>query len=344
MKTVTIGSLALLLCASTLVDGRASFSKVHRIFPNTGNSFPKNGYRPSLQIRGGSTTVAPADSDAEATRQYRVQQQLLLQSRSVALRQALIARGLDALQFTTTETEQAKPTDWDCAMASAESPKSCLYSFDAELGRKVVAPRGTDQWITLTALNRLRRTDPSKVEPLWHSQYAILQAWFHPTSPHSLYTYLSPRAALLSFILDVPMALGVALAVTMSFLFLLTFPIWETLLTTFLTSSVLWLQWPNWARFVHAAFPLKLLLGQMAWKAIASALGKLHGRVRNELIEMECQLWEECMPRTIIEGNEEESDEEEDLEEDLDEDIDEDEYSDEEDLDIDLDSDDEDFR
>ena len=258
-----------------------------------------------LDLRGGSTTASESP-DVEAEQQYRIQQQLLLQSRSVMLRQALIDRGLEALQFTASDTEVAKPTDWDCAKATGDSPKSCLYSFDAQLGSKVIAPRDTTQWITLTALNRLRRTDPSKVEPLWHSKYSILQAWFNPNSPHSLYTYLSPRAALLSFVLDAPMVLGAALAFTLLTIFLLTFPLWETILTGFLTSSFLWMQWPNWGRFVHAAFPLKLLLGQMAWKFVASALGRLHGKVRTELVEMECQLWEECIPRTLIEDDEEE--------------------------------------
>jgi hypothetical protein len=240
------------------------------------------------------------------------------------LRQSLIDRGLDALQFTATDKDHAKPIDWDCAVATAESPKSCLYSFDAQLGHKVIAPRDTTQWITLTALNRLRRTDPSKVEPLWHSQYYILQAWFHPNSPHSLYTYLSPRAALLSFVLDVPMVLGAALAVSIGVIFLLTFPIWEVIFTSFLTSSFLWMQWPSWGCFLHAALPLKLLLGQMTWKAVASALARLHGRVRSDLIEMECQLWEDCIPRTIVEeteNNVEEEDDEDGIDEDGNEDF-----------------------
>jgi len=277
------------------------------------------------ELRGGSTAIASEDFEAAAISQYRVQQQLLLQARSLALRQVLISRGLDGLQFTTTETETAKPTDWDCAVATPESPKSCLYSFDAQLGHKVVAPKDTTDWITLSALNRLRRTDPSKVEPLWHSKFSILRAWFNPNSSHSLYSYLSPRAALLSFVLDAPMALGISMALTITFLFLLTFPVWEVLMTNLLTSSMLWLQWPNWARFVHAAFPLKLLLGQMAWKAIAGALGQLHSRVRNDLIELECQLWEDCIPRTIIEKSEQEVDdgnEEEELEDIFDDDDD----------------------
>mmetsp|Transcript_20712 Transcript_20712/g.26733 ORF Transcript_20712/g.26733 Transcript_20712/m.26733 type:complete len:333 (-) Transcript_20712:122-1120(-) len=299
-----VSSLALLQAA----HGRGQYSG--SFGPRSFSLSKRTALSPSLlELRGGSTAVAEKPSvDAEC--QYRVQQQLLLQTRSVMLRQALIDRGLDALQFTTTDADQAKPTDWDCAVAMEESPKSCLYSFDAQLGHKVIAPRDTTQWITLTALNRLRRTDPSKVEPLWHSQYSILQAWFNPNSPHSLYTYLSPRAALLSFVLDAPMALGAALALTIVTLFLLTLPLWEAILTNFLTSSFLWLQWPNWGRFVHAAFPLKLLLGQMAWKAVASALGRLHGQVRSDLIELECQLWEDCIPRTIIEGKEQEGSEE----------------------------------
>ena len=90
--------------------------------------------------------------------------------------------------------------------------------------------------------------------------------------------------------------------IVLTTVFLVTLPFWESLLTTFLTSSMLWLQWPNWGRFLHAALPFKLLLGQMAWKFVAFLLGKAYGDLRQRLVELECQMWEDCMPLTILEG------------------------------------------
>jgi len=255
-------------------------------------------------LRGGSSTAA---SKKDNVQQYRLQQQLYLQSRSFQLRQALLQRGLDELQHGERESQEvAKPVDWDCAIATPEHPKSCLYSFDAEVGAKVIAPIDTQQWITLTSLNRLRRTDPTKVEPLWHSQYTILASWLRPDSQYSLYTHLSPLGACLSLLLDAPILLGLAMATVLGILWIVTLPLWERLVQVLLTSKLLWMQWPNWGRFVHASLPLKLLLGQMAFKAVSVAFGKVYQVIRDYLIEWECQIWQDSIPLTILEGVEEE--------------------------------------
>lgn len=212
---------------------------------------------------------------------------------------------------------QPKPqlVDWDCALSTNKHPKSCLYSFDAEPGSKVVGPileesengdtsNNNNQWITLTSLVRLRRTDPTKVEPLWHMKYSILNNWMNPNSSYSLYTHLNPIGTMLSYMLDTPTVLVSAIIITAMLTILLTFPIWEWLVQTMLKSQVMWMQWPNWARFVHAAFPLKLLLGQMAWKALAIGFTRVYNSIRNSLIEYECQLYQNCIPLTIIENNE----------------------------------------
>jgi hypothetical protein len=198
----------------------------------------------------------------------------------------------------------AVETDWDCALATAEYPKTCLYSFDAEEGSKVVAPIGTTQWITLAALNRLRRNDPTKVEPLWHSQYKILNTWWH-ASPYTFYQHLSAPGTLLAAVLDAPLILAAAMAGTVGLVFAITFPIWEAVVKMVLTSPALWKQWPAWGRFVHAALPLKLLLGQMAFKMLAEAGGSLYHMIRSVLVEWECAMLEECLPLTILEGEEE---------------------------------------
>ena len=142
-----------------------------------------------LLLRGGSTAVlqqseGSSPQEQQQLQSYRLQQQLYLQSRSVQLRQALIQRGLDELQLTAKDPSATvvQEVDWDCALSTEEHPYGCLYSFDAEAGAKVLGPVNTTKdWITLTALNRLRRHDPTKVEPLWHSKHPILRTWFAPS-------------------------------------------------------------------------------------------------------------------------------------------------------------------
>jgi hypothetical protein len=241
-------------------------------------------------------------------------------------------RGLDALRHggnsESDSVARTKVVDWDCALSTADRPKSCLYSFDAEEGAKVIAPIDTTQWITLTSLNRLRRSDPTKIEPLWHSQYSILSSWFAPESQYSLYSHLSPMGTALSLLLDAPWLLAALIGATITLALLLTLPIWEVVVTTLLTSKFLWLQWPNWGRFVHAALPLKLLLGQMAWKAISVGFQRVYNEIRTVLVEWECRLWQDSIPLTIIEDGSdmlESATSETDSQNDDDEDVDDDE-------------------
>jgi hypothetical protein len=283
---------------------------VSKLIGIRGGSTQVTSKAPALTAPVGDTTESPESEESllkkkQATelQAYRLQQQLYLQSRSLQLRQALIARGLTALQHGAVEEGTvSRHVDWDCAMATPGHSKSCLYSFDAEMGAKVVAPIGTDQWITLSALNRLRRTDPTKVEPLWHSQYSILKTWLHPSDKYSLYNYLTPAGTILSYVLDSPYVLAVCIVLVGLIGLLATLPFWEAVIQTVLTHPFVWIQWPQWGRFVHAALPLKLLLGQLAYRGMADVFGKIHGTVRDHLIEWECQMWEDCIPLTILEG------------------------------------------
>lgn len=275
-----------------LADGRSR--NIFSSFGRTTSSQKTPMYPfPLTQIRGGAEV-------ASETKAYRLKQQLYLQSRSLALREALIARGLSVFSHQPDETV-AKPIDWDCALATAQSPKSCLFSFDAEENSKVVAPLDTDKWISLRALNRLRRTDPTKIEPLWHNQFPILTTWMSPSHRYTIYSYLSPPGAFLSWILDTPGILSLCVMTAALVGLLATLPVWEGLVRLIVTSEALWLNWPNWGRFVHANLPLKLLMGQMTFKFLGGNLQRLVGYVRDYLVEVECNYLEACTPLTITE-------------------------------------------
>jgi len=64
---------------------------------------------------------------------------------------------------------------------------------------------------------------------------------------------------------------------------------------------LVWMKWMSWGRFVHAALPLKILIGQMAWKFVAGSFGKLEGFVRDySIVDLECQILETCIPITNV--------------------------------------------
>lgn len=265
----------------------------------------KSFSHPVFQItRGGGGHTKSVSADVL---KYKLDQQHLLQLRSTYLSEALAARGIHVgptlTDVSTPEgSKPPQPTDWDCCFSTEEDPKSCLYSFDAEPNTKVICPTGTTQYISLTALNRLRRTDPSKVEPMWHSQYAILKSWFSDESEFSLMQFVGWKGFIISsLLLDCGNGLllrGILASVVLATI-LFCMPLIEAIVSRLLTSSTLWMKWMSWGRFVHAALPLKILLGQMAWKSVAGSFGKLERLVRDYIVELECDILEESIPVTV---------------------------------------------
>lgn len=238
---------------------------------------------------------------------YRIEQQMLYQLRSTYLTEMLAVRGVPNLPtiVSVSTADGEKPpekVDWDCALSTEEEPKSCLYSFDAEPHTKVVAPLGTDQWISLTALNRLRRTDPTKVEPMWHSRYSILQSWFSDASEFSLLQHVGLKGFFISAVL-LDGANGVVLRslLILSLLsaLLLLMPFLECVVGRILVSAPFWAHWMTWGRIARAGFPLKLLIGQLVWKGVASSFSKMENAVREYIVDMECEILEESVPVTV---------------------------------------------
>mmetsp|Transcript_19952 Transcript_19952/g.28254 ORF Transcript_19952/g.28254 Transcript_19952/m.28254 type:complete len:373 (+) Transcript_19952:237-1355(+) len=268
-------------------------------------------------IRGGSTSIIHGDEEVEnsvnpeeekkrlAARKWRTDQQNLMQLRSFVLSEVLAKRGIPMptlLDVSTAEGDKPpEKVDWDCALSTEEDSKSCLYSFDAEPNTKVVAPLGTDQWITLTALNRLRRTDPTKVEPMWHSQFSILQSWFGDDSEYSILQHVGLKGFLITLLLDSANGALLKALLVMGVLstLVIVMPVLEFVFNRMLVSGQFWNQWPTWGRIVHAALPLKLLIGQMVWKFMASSFGALETKVRDYIVDLECAMLEESTPLTV---------------------------------------------
>ncbi|KAL3767272.1 hypothetical protein ACHAW5_002075 [Stephanodiscus triporus] len=248
----------------------------------------------------------------EKLTRYRAEQQLLYQLRSTYLTEILASRGvpnLPTLASVSTSDADRPPesVDWDCALSTEDEPRSCLYSFDAEPYTKVVAPRGTDQWISLSALNRLRRSDATKVEPMWHSRYSILRGWFSEDSEYCMLQHVGVKGFLVSsMLLDGAngMVLRSLLVLTALIAFIVLLPIIEYVVGRILVSAPFWSQWTTWGRILRAGFPLKLLLGQMAWRGVASCFAKVENAVRDYIVDLECEILEECVPVTVGTGSE----------------------------------------
>jgi len=307
--------LSLLSCCIQEVQASLFKSTITSPFKSNPRTFNVNSVNvnanPLLIPRGGSSLKTASPSATADLQKYRMQQSHLLQLKSTFLSEALASRGISIgpTLMDVSTPEGSKPpqeTDWDCSLSTPQNPKSCLYSFDAEPYTKVICPTGTQQYISLKALNRLRRTDPSKVEPMWHSQYAILKSWFgsdSDSSQFSLLQFVGYKGFLVTNIL-LDLGRGAFLKGLLAFgclIALLTvMPLVEIVGSRILVCSPLWMKWMSWGRFVHAALPLKILLGQMAWKFVAGSFGKLEGFVRDYIVELECQILEDCIPITTV--------------------------------------------
>lgn len=267
-------------------------------------------------LRGGSssTTTTTPPSPLQT---YLVEQHHLHTLRATILSEYLAhTRNLPLPTLRSVQTPDGTlppaETDWDCAVSlPPDDPKSCLYSFEAPSGAKVIAPAGTDQWITLSALNRLRRTDPTKVQPMWHDKYAVLESWFRD-GEFSVMGHVGFWGFVVSHVLlDRPVVLKVGIKVLFLAVVLMTLPVWEYVVNRVLVSGVLWRQYKSWGRIVHAAFPLKFLIGQMGWKFVAGQFDGLEGWMRSIIVEVECGILEERIPVTVGGDFEEEEDIEE---------------------------------
>eukprot|EP00535_Pseudo-nitzschia_heimii_P006128 CAMPEP_0197184944 /NCGR_PEP_ID=MMETSP1423-20130617/10913_1 /TAXON_ID=476441 /ORGANISM="Pseudo-nitzschia heimii, Strain UNC1101" /LENGTH=358 /DNA_ID=CAMNT_0042635897 /DNA_START=221 /DNA_END=1295 /DNA_ORIENTATION=- len=258
----------------------------------------------------------------EKLQAYRMKQQVLLQLRATFLSEALAKRGLPIPSLRDVSMPDGKvppkKVDWDCALSTEADPKHCLISYEPEPGSKLLVPMelaSTDKWITLSALNRLRRDDPSKVEPMWSDKYAILSSWFGANSRYSLLQHVGPKGFVLSMLLDrnrLPTVAGLLLIFTIIQLL----PIIEILANRFLVSGYLWSRWFTWHRYVHIGLPFKLLIVQTVFSYVSKGFSILVSFIKDKLVDLECQILEETIPLTVGEGSKVEEFEDIDIEED----------------------------
>ena len=50
---------------------------------------------------------------------------------------------------------------------SSKEPVPCLIMGEVMPGFKCVSPKGSDKWVTLWELNKMRRNEPEKISALW---------------------------------------------------------------------------------------------------------------------------------------------------------------------------------
>jgi len=143
---------------------------------------------------------------------------------------------------------------------------------------------------------------------MWNDKYAILTSWFDE-GDYSLMQHLGLKGFIVSHILlDNPIVLKTLTILAFLVVSWISMPVWSFALNRILVSGQFWGAWNSWSKVVHAAFPLKLVVAQFAWKFGAGKFEELVGWMRGLIIDWECRIFEEMVPITVG-GVEEESEE-----------------------------------
>jgi hypothetical protein len=241
---------------------------------------------------------------------YRMRQQVLMQLRACLLSEALFKRGVPLPSLKDTATPEGvaprKMVDWECTLSTKEKEIECMFTFDSEVGTKFIAPMDPKEgdapkdteWITVVALNRLRRNDATKVDTMWHNKYAILESWFTADSEYSVLQHVGPKGILLNILLDdtvLTMVMGFSIMV----LLVVFMPLWGAILNRFLVSGLLWNNWMSWGRFLHLGLPFKLMVGQWILGLSHFGFQRAKGKIKDRLVEMECEILNQSLPLTL---------------------------------------------
>jgi len=193
---------------------------------------------------------------------------------------------------------------------------SCLYCFEAERGRVVVAPvplgEGNDlgdvterPWISLTSLNRLRRLSPPKVNPMWHDKFDVLKSLFDPTSPANIAKYSdggSLIGAVESGLLNIKGGVGCLVWGAILSALLVFSPILLALTRVTFTSQPFWDQYNLWSRIVYAPLPLKIYLVQVLGRWAGGGVTKIIERVREGMVDRECERLDMGVQMEVLNG------------------------------------------
>ena len=262
--------------------------------------------RAGLAIRGGETAAEPeaddVDADARARRTWLVEQVRRRQERVLVFSKALAERGLNFGDGTTANPPprlMVEAPDWLVARASEEAPRSCLIWGDALEDTAVVRPRkARGQWVSLSALNNLRRLEPAKASKLWYDRYALDLRRLNAES--------GPAGVLLGSVLDSRRAARGLTLLTAALVLALARPLLAVAAVAGLTSRVCWTNYALWSPLVHAPLPLKLLVVRQAYVWAVSALRALELLLRKGLVELESRALEAGVRESVLDEGEDE--------------------------------------
>ncbi|KAF8819591.1 hypothetical protein IE077_000793 [Cardiosporidium cionae] len=168
---------------------------------------------------------------------------------------------------------------WEFAKCTKDYPKNCLIYGEADENALVVRPRGEENWVSFSALNRQRRLTPEAIGGLWFGKYN--------TSWDPILILASTSDLAITALLDHPKIIQSAIVGTLVSILWLSREEAAFLLLHFITSKVFLRMHPFWCLLLYAAPPFKLLLIRCILSTFNRFLRACESIVRNNLIQLE---------------------------------------------------------
>jgi len=193
-----------------------------------------------------------------------------------------------AAQTKPLSARGSRPLEWEFALSTASSPKSCLINIEAEEGTKVAGPKGTDKWVTFSQLNKYRRKDPQKLRDLWYGQYDVD---FGPINELA-----STQALAVSAMLDSPVLIPSLVILSIAGALGVSAGALWAVLVRLLNSHLWWRSYGLWSRFLYVSAPFKILLGRWVYSSCRDVVKALADVVRDRLLDLESHLLQASLP------------------------------------------------
>lgn len=267
----------------------------------------------SISARGGASKGLPQASVPEGaaaptegggqdssrlTREWVIRQSHALQLKLAYLSDALRADGLPMAHFDCKEPVSKRepvPVVWDVSVKRDGDGKRCLLYGDTEEGAVMVAPRGSNKWVALHELNRVRRDGKDgarQVADLWYGQYVMQY--------DQLMGVLPLKGVAAAVLLNHAHGVKALMAVAMvSIVLALRGPL-EGLLLRTMASGFVWKRYHVWSQFLYWPLPMKLvvyrMLAVLAWKKLTDC----EKAIRTALVDVECDMLEEYNRQAAI--------------------------------------------
>ncbi|CAM9227215.1 unnamed protein product [Hapterophycus canaliculatus] len=220
--------------------------------------------------------------------EWMMQQLCMYQTRIALISNPLAAKGYKLREIVPS------PRGLLCAMSTEDRRMDCRMYVEAEVGRKVVAPckcKGTQKWITFSALNSERRKEAAKWKNCPTCQGPI---------DYKLYeAYGGGVGKAVSAVLNNPRGTRYAIGALATLALWIVSPLLHALVVRVMTSGVLWKNYHRMNLILNLPLPIQIMGIRFLMMWSNEQVLSLDSTARQFLTDIESQILESRLPVTV---------------------------------------------